>query len=153
MKTVIQRVDFARVIVNSKVFSSISQGLLVYLGIEKGDHEVDADTLVDKILNLRIFEDSQGKMNLSLLDMGGELMVVSQFTLLADCRKGRRPSFIAAEDPARANALYDFFIKRAGLSVRTASGQFQAMMKIESINNGPVTIIMEGFSERKNSNE
>jgi len=143
MKAVIQRVDFAKVLINSRQISSISRGLLVFLGIEKGDRVDDADYLVEKILQLRIFEDSKHKMNLSLIDIGGELLAVSQFTLLADCRKGRRPSFTNAEEPVKAKQLYEYFIEKATGFVQTAAGEFQADMKIESINNGPVTISIE----------
>lgn len=143
MRAVIQRVDYAKVSVNTKEISSIQKGLLVFLGIEKNDHENDADYLVEKIIRLRIFEDNHEKMNLSLIDVQGEMMIVSQFTLLADCRKGRRPSFTDAEEPQKAKPLYEYFIKRASESVRTACGEFQAMMKIESINDGPVTMIIE----------
>lgn len=143
MRAVIQRVDYAKVFVNTKEISSIQKGLLVFLGIEKDDQENDADYLVDKIIRLRIFEDNLEKMNLSLMDIQGELLTVSQFTLLADCRRGRRPSFTDAEEPEKARMLYEYFIKRAKESVRTACGEFQAMMKIESVNDGPVTIIIE----------
>lgn len=144
MRAVIQRVDSAKVTVNTQKIGEIAAGLLVYLGVEKGDQKSDADYLLDKILNLRIFEDQEGKMNISLLDTGGGLLVISQFTLLADCRKGRRPSFADAEDPGPAKALYEYFISQAdGKAVNVQSGEFQAMMKIESINDGPVTIIIE----------
>ncbi|MEN6463711.1 MAG: D-aminoacyl-tRNA deacylase, partial [Syntrophaceae bacterium] len=99
MRAVIQRVDSAKVTVNTEIIGEIAGGLLVYLGVEKGDRKGDADYLLDKILNLRIFEDRDGKMNISLLETGGGILVISQFTLLADCRKGRRPSFAGAEDP------------------------------------------------------
>jgi len=144
MRAVIQRVDSAKVSVNTRKIGEIAAGLLVYLGVEKGDQKSDADYLLDKILNLRIFEDQEGKMNISLLDTGGGLLVISQFTLLADCRKGRRPSFADAEDPGPAKALYEYFISQAGgKAVNVQSGEFQAMMKIESVNDGPVTIIIE----------
>ena len=148
MRAVIQRVDSAKVSVNAQKIGEIAAGLLVYLGVEKGDQKSDADYLLDKILNLRIFEDQEGKMNISLLDTGGGLLVISQFTLLADCRKGRRPSFANAEDPGPARALYEYFISRAGAIVANVqSGEFQAMMKIESINDGPVTIVTESRKE------
>jgi len=143
MKAVIQRVDSAKVSVNSKDISSIQKGLLVYLGIAKGDEKQDADFLIEKILHLRIFEDIDGKMNRSLMDIGGEMLVVSQFTIMADCKKGRRPSFSDAEEPSKAKKLYDYFLERSKCSVHTGSGEFQAMMKIESINDGPVTMIIE----------
>lgn len=144
MRAVIQRVDCAGVSVNSTVIGEIGRGLLVYLGVEKGDASGDADYLLDKIINLRIFEDANGKMNLSLLDTGGQLLVISQFTLLADCRKGRRPSFASAEDPGPAKELYEYFISMAqGKTGVVQTGEFQAMMKIDSINDGPVTIIID----------
>jgi D-tyrosyl-tRNA(Tyr) deacylase len=144
MRAVIQRVDSAKVTVNSEKIGEIAAGLLVYLGVEKGDQRSDVDYLLDKILNLRIFEDPDGKMNISLLETGGGILVISQFTLLADCRKGRRPSFAGAEDPGPAKALYEYFISRAAANAaKVQSGEFQAMMKIESVNDGPVTIIVE----------
>lgn len=144
MRSVVQRVDRARVHIGDKRISEIEKGLLVLLGIEQGDQESDADYLSDKIVNLRIFEDEQGKMNLSLLDIRGEMLVVSQFTLLGDCRKGRRPSFAAAENPDRARLLCDDFIKKTKNMIgHVAQGEFQAMMSIELINNGPVTILLD----------
>lgn len=148
MRAVIQRVDSAKVTVNTQKIGEIGAGLLVYLGVEKGDRESDADYLLDKILNLRIFEDREGKMNISLLDTGGGILVISQFTLLADCRKGRRPSFAGAEDPGPAKGLYEYFISQAeAKAAKVQSGEFQAMMKIESVNDGPVTIIIESRKE------
>jgi D-tyrosyl-tRNA(Tyr) deacylase len=114
------------------------------LGVAKGDSAEDADYLANKITNLRIFEDADGKMNRSLLDIGGELLAVSQFTLLADCRKGRRPSFIAAAEPEKASELYEKFVEQVrqkGVAVQT--GRFRAMMEVSLINDGPVTIIIE----------
>jgi D-tyrosyl-tRNA(Tyr) deacylase len=144
MRSVVQRVDKVRVCIGDKRISEIEKGLLVFLGIEQGDLESDADYLSDKIMNLRIFEDKQGKMNLSLLDIGGELLVVSQFTLLGDCRKGRRPSFTGAENPDRARLLCDYFIQKTKNKIgHVAQGEFQAMMSIELINNGPVTILLD----------
>jgi len=144
MRAVIQRVDSAKVTVNTGIIGEIAGGLLVYLGVEKGDRKGDADYLLDKILNLRIFEDRDGKMNISLLETGGGILVISQFTLLADCRKGRRPSFAGAEDPGLAKALYEYFISQARTkAAKVQSGEFQAMMKIESVNDGPVTIIID----------
>lgn len=144
MRAVIQRVDRACVRINSQEFSSIQQGLLVLLGVEKEDSSKDADYILEKTVNLRIFEDDHGKMNLSLTDIGGEMMVVSQFTLLGDCIKGRRPSFIRAEDPAKANRLYEYFVGQAEPRVKKlATGKFQEMMNIELINNGPVTILLD----------
>jgi D-tyrosyl-tRNA(Tyr) deacylase len=130
MRAVIQRVDQARVRINSQLFSSINQGVLVLLGVEKNDTEKDADYILEKTVNLRVFEDEQGKMNLSLLDISGEMLVVSQFTLLGDCIKGRRPSFIRAEEPCNANQLYEYFVHQAAPKVKKlATGKFQEMMK------------------------
>jgi D-aminoacyl-tRNA deacylase len=144
MRCVVQRVDRAKVIVDGRIISIIGKGALVFLGAERGDSHGDADFLLDKIINLRIFEDSQGKMNFSLLDTSGDILIVSQFTLLADCRKGRRPSFIAAEEPEEAKRLYEYFIGMAGEKIdHVGTGEFQAMMKIESVNDGPVTMILD----------
>jgi len=137
----IQRVDEARVYIDENLKDGIGKGLLVFLGIASGDEFRDADYLLEKITNLRIFEDEQGKMNRSVADISGELLVVSQFTLLADCRKGRRPSFGRAEQPERAKKLYEYFLENAKRSLRrVGSGEFQAMMKIHLVNDGPVTI-------------
>ena len=144
MRAVIQRVDRAGVIINHQELSSINEGILVLLGVEKEDSEADADYILEKAINLRIFEDEQGKMNRSLLDINGSMMIVSQFTLLGNCVKGRRPSFIAAEEPIKANKLYEYFVDRAKEKVnQLATGKFQEMMKIELINNGPVTILLD----------
>lgn len=144
MRAVSQRVKSAQVIVNEKIIGSIGFGLLVLLGISREDNCDDADYLVEKTINLRIFDDQDGKMNRSLLDVGGEMLIVSQFTLSADCRKGRRPSFTAAAEPAEAKELYQYFIERVkekGITV--ATGEFQALMEVGLINNGPVTILMD----------
>ena len=144
MRLVIQRVDRASVSVNNHIISHIGAGLLVFLGIEKGDTTVDADILLEKTIHLRIFADREGKMNLSLLDVAGGMLVVSQFTLLGDCRKGRRPSFTGAEDPGPAKDLYQYFIKKAAERVSClAGGEFQAMMKVEIVNDGPVTMLLD----------
>jgi D-tyrosyl-tRNA(Tyr) deacylase len=144
MRAVIQRVDRASVRINHQELSSINKGILILLGVEKGDSETDADYILEKSINLRIFEDEQDKMNRSLLDIDGAMMVVSQFTLLGDCVKGRRPSFVAAEEPARANKLYEYFIRKAKEKVNhLETGKFQEMMKIELVNNGPVTILLD----------
>lgn len=144
MKAVIQRVENASVSVEGNEISRIGAGLLVLLGVEKGDSEKDADFLLDKIIHLRIFEDGEGKMNRSLADISGELLVVSQFTLLADCRKGRRPSFTDAADPAQATTLYEYLLSRAKEKLpRVGRGQFQAMMKVSLVNDGPVTILLD----------
>lgn len=144
MRLVVQRVDRASVSVNDQIISNIGAGLLVFIGIEKGDQTEDADALLEKVVHLRIFEDREGKMNLSLLDVGGGMLVVSQFTLLGDCRKGRRPSFVRAEDPAPAKSLYQYFIMRAAEMVApVAAGEFQAMMKVALVNDGPVTLLLD----------
>lgn len=144
MRAVIQRVDRAGVRIHNKEISSINEGILVLLGVEKEDSTSDADYILDKTINLRIFEDKLGKMNLSLQDISGEMMVVSQFTLLGDCVKGRRPSFFRAEEPGRANELYEYFVKTGAPRVKKlACGRFQEMMQIELVNNGPVTILLD----------
>jgi D-aminoacyl-tRNA deacylase len=144
MRAVVQRVVRAKVWINDRMISSIGNGLLVFLGIEKGDSQADADYLFDKIVNLRIFEDTAQKMNLSLMDIDGEMLVVSQFTLLADCRKGRRPSFVKAETPDIAKALYQYFMEKGATRLKNVQGgEFQAMMKVELVNDGPVTILMD----------
>lgn len=144
MLAVIQRVKESSVTVDDQVIGRISRGLLVLLGVAQGDRFSDADYLATKIANLRIFEDGQGKMNRSLLETGCQMLVVSQFTLLGDCRKGRRPSFTAAAEPEQAIALYEYFIaalRRLGISVDT--GRFKAKMEVALVNDGPVTLIME----------
>jgi len=144
MKAVIQRVESASVSVGGAEIARIGAGLVVLLGVEKGDDEKDADFLLDKIIHLRIFEDGEGKMNRSLAETAGELLVVSQFTLLADCRKGRRPSFTDAAEPAQAETLYRHVLSRAREKIpRVAAGQFQAMMKVALVNDGPVTILLD----------
>jgi D-tyrosyl-tRNA(Tyr) deacylase len=144
MRAVVQRVKKSSVTVDGKVTGKIGPGLLVLLGVKKQDTTAEADYLADKIVNLRIFEDDAGKMNRSLLEIGGEMLVVSQFTLYGDCRKGRRPSFVDAADPEQAKALYEHFVeevRRKGITV--ATGQFRAMMAVSLINDGPVTLIVE----------
>lgn len=144
MRAVVQRVKKSSVKANGEIVGQIGPGLLVLLGVAKGDGVKEVDYLAKKILNLRIFEDEDGKMNRSLLEIGGELLAVSQFTLLADCRKGRRPSFIAAAEPEKATELYEQFVERVrqnGVAVQT--GRFRAMMEVALINDGPVTIIIE----------
>ncbi len=144
MRAVVQRVRESSVKTDDQIISQISRGLLVLLGVAQGDRLSDADYLANKISNLRIFEDENGKMNCSLLETGGEMLVVSQFTLLGDCRKGRRPSFAAAAEPAKATELYEHFIERVrslGISVET--GRFRAMMEVALVNDGPVTLILE----------
>ncbi len=144
MRAVIQRVTRASVRVEGQSVSQIGQGLLILLGIGQGDTQKEADFLLEKIVNLRIFEDAGGKMNLSLLDIKSALMVISQFTLYADCRKGRRPSFTGAAPPEAARTLYEYFLGRAKFTgLEIASGVFQAMMEVELVNSGPVTIILD----------
>ena len=144
MKAVVQRVKTSSVTVDDETVGKIGQGLLVLLGVAQADQTVDADFLSEKIVNLRIFEDEQGKMNRSLIDIGGEMLVVSQFTLLGDCRKGRRPSFIDAADPEKANELYEYFVvKVREKGVPVATGRFRAMMDVALVNDGPVTLIVE----------
>lgn len=144
MKTVIQRVSFASVTVDNSPVGRIAQGILVLLGVEKGDDESRADWLAEKIVNLRIFEDDEGKMNRSLMDIGGSLLAVSQFTLAGNCDKGRRPSFDTAAPPDEGKRLYEYFVeaaRRLGTPVET--GIFQADMKVHLVNDGPVTFILE----------
>jgi D-tyrosyl-tRNA(Tyr) deacylase len=144
MRCVLQRVDRVDIRVEDKCISRIEKGILVFLGVEQGDREIDADYLSDKIINLRIFEDERGKMDLSLLDINGEMLVVSQFTLFGDCRKGRRPSFARAENLDQAKMHFDYFIRKVQEKVKhVAQGQFQAMMLVELVNNGPVTILLD----------
>jgi D-tyrosyl-tRNA(Tyr) deacylase len=144
MRAVVQRVDHASVSVENKFISAIEKGIIVFLGIEKGDGRAEVDYLLEKACHLRIFEDQDGKMNLSLLDTEGAMMIISQFTLLGDCRKGRRPSFVNAEDPIPAKMLYEYFVDRAKERIRhVGTGEFQAMMTIEVMNNGPVTILLD----------
>lgn len=146
MKAVIQRVKESSVSVEGERIAGIKRGLLILLGVAKGDQKTDADYLSEKVANLRIFEDENGKMNRSLLETGGEALVVSQFTLLGDCRKGRRPSFIAAAEPEDANLLYEYFADRLeekGISVQ--KGKFRAMMDVSLVNDGPVTLIVKSL--------
>lgn len=144
MRSIIQRVSRSKVTVNSEVIGEIGKGILVLLGVSRKDSEKEALYLLEKTLNLRIFEDLEGKMNLSLLDIKGELLVVSQFTLYGDARKGRRPSFIEAAPPEDANRLYEFFVAEARKHIsRVETGRFQAMMDVELVNDGPVTILLD----------
>jgi D-aminoacyl-tRNA deacylase len=144
MRAVVQRASRAEVRVGGEVTGRIGRGLVVLLGVRVGDGERDADYLVGKVAGLRIFPDDAGKMNLGVEEIGGELLVVSQFTLYGDTRKGRRPSYVDAAPPEVAVALYDYFVERArarGLTV--ATGVFQAMMEVDLVNEGPVTLILE----------
>lgn len=145
MRAVIQRVTKASVTIGNDIRSSVGQGLLILIGIETGDNKEDADWLSLKIVQLRIFNDRNGIMNCSVLETGGELLVVSQFTLHAKTKKGNRPSYIKAARPETAIPLYEYFVERLGMlsgkEIRT--GEFGAMMKVESVNDGPVTIIID----------
>lgn len=148
MRAVVQRVSRAKVTVVDEITGEIGKGLLVLLGVSVRDTEKDAAYLVEKVLNLRVFEDAEEKMNLSLLDIKGELLVVSQFTLYGDVTRGRRPSFIEAAPPERANHLYEVFVTDAGKQIANVqTGRFQAMMDVELVNDGPVTILLD--SEKK----
>ena len=144
MKVLIQRVKRASVTIEGSLFSSIEQGILALAGIEKGDTEAQAEKLAGKIVNLRIFPDEQGKMNKSLKDINGEMLIVSQFTLCGDCKKGTRPSFDKSEEPKRANELYELFVQKVREhGIKTAVGKFASMMDVELINDGPVTFMLE----------
>ncbi len=144
MRAVIQRVKKSSVTVNDKIIGKIGSGLLVLLGVSREDEIKDSDYLADKIPNLRIFEDENAKMNRSLLETGGQMLVVSQFTLLGDCRKGRRPSFTNAAGSDKAKELYEYFVSQVKLKgVRVKTGQFRAIMAVSLVNDGPVTIIVE----------
>lgn len=145
MKAVIQRVEYSNVKINGETVGECNKGFMILLGVMQGDTAEDSDKLVNKIPNLRIFEDENGKMNLSCLDINGEILVVSQFTLCADCKKGRRPSFSNSAPPKEANELYEYFVeslKKAGVS-RVETGEFGADMRVELVNDGPVTIILD----------
>jgi D-tyrosyl-tRNA(Tyr) deacylase len=144
MRAVVQRVRRCRVTVEGNVVGEIGAGLLVLLGISKTDNEAAADHMVEKIIGLRIFEDAEGKMNLSVQDSGGAVLVVSQFTLYGDVRRGRRPSFDDAARPEEAKRLYEYFVgKVRAVGLRCETGQFQAMMEVELVNSGPVTILLD----------
>ncbi len=144
MRAVVQRVKSASVKVDGELVSEIGAGVLIFLGVAHEDTTTELEYIANKVANLRIFEDAEGKMNCSLLETGGAALVVSQFTLYGDCRKGRRPSFIKAARPETANALYEQFITALEQqNIRTQGGTFQAMMDIELINDGPVTILLD----------
>lgn len=144
MKMVVQRVRRARVTVAGEVVGAIGPGMLIFLGIARDDRDEDVCAAAAKVVALRLFEDAQGKMNVSAWESGAEFLVVSQFTLLGDCAKGRRPSFDAAAPPEQAEALYRRFVEAlADQGVRVATGRFRAMMDVELVNDGPVTFILE----------
>jgi len=144
MRAVIQRVKSAGVDVEGRLTGEIGKGLLVFVGVGKGDNEGDISYMTSKIPELRIFEDPSGKFNLSLRDVHGEILIVSQFTLYGDCRRGRRPSFTEAEDPQVAKNLYEQFVsKMKGLDIPVQTGEFQANMEVRLINDGPVTLLLD----------
>ena len=144
MRAVVQRVSRAKVTVGDEVTGEIGKGLLVLLGVEQEDNEAGADYLVDKVVGLRVFEDVDGKMNLSVAEVGGAVLVVSQFTLYGDARRGKRPSFDRAARPERANELYEYFVAKVrAAGLRCETGRFQAMMDVELVNDGPVTILLD----------
>jgi len=144
MKALLQRVTRASVSIDNEEVGRIGQGLVVFLGVAGGDAEKDAQYLAQKIVNLRIFADEEGKFNLSALDINAELLLVSEFTLLADTRKGRRPNFIEAAAPAQAEELYEYFVEQTrATGLKVATGRFQAYMQVEIHNDGPVTILLD----------
>jgi D-tyrosyl-tRNA(Tyr) deacylase len=144
MKALLQRVTAASVSVSGAEVGRIGRGLVVFVGVAAGDTEKDIDYLVPKIVNLRVFSDEAGKFNLSALDIGGELLLVSQFTLMADTSRGRRPSFTAAAPPAEAQKLFDQFVRQVGATgLRVATGRFQEHMQVEIHNDGPVTVMLD----------
>ena len=144
MRAVVQRVKKGSVEIEEKEIGKIEEGLVVLLGVGQKDVEKDAEYLSEKIVNLRIFEDKEGKMNLSMKDINGQILVISQFTLYGDCKKGRRPSFISAALPDKAEKLYDYFVKCIkNYSLKVETGKFQAMMLVKIFNNGPVTILLD----------
>ena len=148
MRVLLQRVSQAEVTVEGEKIAAIGPGLLLFLGVADGDSPADADWLVEKVANLRVFYDQNDKMNLSLLDIAGEALVVSQFTLYGDCRKGRRPGFDQAGAPALANELYEYFKQKlAGKNIPVSAGRFGAHMEVSLVNDGPVTFIIDSPSK------
>ena len=144
MRAVVQRVTRAKVTVEGEIVGEIRNGLVVLVGIARDDTKVEAAYLVDKITNLRVFDDQEGKMNLSVKDVGGGLLIISQFTLYGDVRRGLRPSWSDAAPPEVAEPLYDFFVRQASSAIdQVATGKFQAMMQVELVNDGPVTILLD----------
>ncbi len=149
MRLVIQRVKEAKVEVDGRVVGAIEHGLLILLGVAKDDHQHDIEFLLNKLISLRIFEDAQGKMNLSIEEVKGEFLIVSQFTLLGDCRKGRRPSFDQAADPKTGEEMYLQFVHQLrARNFKVETGQFRAMMQVALINDGPVTFVLDSKQER-----
>lgn len=148
MRAVVQRVKNAKVEVDDNEIGAIDSGLLVFLGIGNEDSMDDIDYLIDKIVNLRIFEDKEDKMNLSAVDLGKDIMVVSQFTLYGDCRKGKRPNFLNAAPPDKAERLYDVFINKINkYDLKIETGEFKAMMDVDLVNDGPVTLLIDSKKE------
>jgi D-tyrosyl-tRNA(Tyr) deacylase len=144
MKALIQRVKRASVTIDGELYSKIGAGMLVLLGVEKGDTKENAEKLADKLSKLRIYEDENEKMNLSILDVKGEMLIVSQFTLCGDCKKGTRPSFDKSAHPQIANELYEYFVEQIkSLGIPSQTGKFAAMMDVELVNDGPVTFMVE----------
>ena len=144
MRAVVQRVASASVVVDGEVVGQIERGLLVLLGVVTDDADVDAVALAEKITGLRVFEDEAGKMNLALSDVGGQMLVVSQFTLFGDCRKGRRPSFVEAARPEKAELLYEAFVAEIrGQGIHVETGRFQTHMDVSLVNDGPVTLLLD----------
>ncbi|MFZ1916424.1 MAG: D-aminoacyl-tRNA deacylase [Terriglobales bacterium] len=144
MRAVVQRVSRAKVTIDGKVTGEIARGLLVLLGVGAGETRADADYLADKVIGLRIFEDAGGKMNLSVVDVEGAILAVSQFTLYGDVRRGKRPSFDAAAPPQPARELYEYFVEKVrSMGIRCETGRFQEMMQVELVNEGPVTILLD----------
>jgi D-tyrosyl-tRNA(Tyr) deacylase len=144
MRAVVQRVSHAQVAVNQKIVGKTGRGLLILLGVAQADSEADAEYLADKIVGLRIFDDENGKMNLDAASIGGQILVVSQFTLYGDVRRGKRPSFDAAASPDRARQLYEYFVQRIrATGIPCETGRFQETMQVELVNEGPVTILLD----------
>ena len=151
MRACVQRVSEARVTIDGQTVGEIGRGLLVLLGVAADDGDDEARWLADKTASLRIFEDQAGKMNLSLTDVGGAMLVVSQFTLLGDCRRGRRPSFVAAAAPEKAEQLYEVFVEAVrAMQIEVATGRFRAHMHVSLINDGPVTLIVDSKAGQPN---
>jgi D-tyrosyl-tRNA(Tyr) deacylase len=153
MRAVVQRVSRAEIKIEKKTKASMESGLLVLLACGRGDSKQQADWMATKITNLRIFEDTEQRMNLSVKDMEGQMIVVSQFTLYGDCRKGKRPSFARAQEPSAASALIEYFVERIrSLGIHCQTGEFGACMQVESINDGPVTLLIDSNHARRDTN-